>query len=74
MNSNILTANYCVKQIQFTKPTPELLRSDPEESNKVIDRVIREWLLQHHCSKLSINYHYYIRRKKLHPSLKKFYK
>ena len=26
MNSDILTANYGVKQNQFTKPTPELLR------------------------------------------------
>ena len=46
MNSDILTANYSVKQSQFTKPTPELTRaSDPEKSNKTFDRVIRGWLL-----------------------------
>ena len=32
-----LTANYGVKQNQFTKPTPEPRASDPEESNKAFD-------------------------------------
>ena len=45
MNSDILTANYGVKQSQFTKPTPELRASDPEESNEALDRTIRGWLL-----------------------------
>ena len=37
MNSDILTANYGVKQSQFTKPIPEPRASDPEESNKALD-------------------------------------
>jgi len=41
MNSDILTANNCVKQSQFTKPTSEPRASDPEESNEVFDRAIR---------------------------------
>ena len=45
MNSDILTANYGVKQMQFTKPTPEPRASDLEESNKVFNRAIRGWLL-----------------------------
>ena len=36
--------------------------------------MIRGWLLQHHCSKSSINYRHQIRLEKLHPSLKKFCK
>ena len=42
-NSDILTANYGVKQSQFTKPTPEPRASDAEESNNAFDRAIREW-------------------------------
>ena len=45
MNSDSLTANYGVKQNQFTKPTSESRTSDPEESNEVFDRAIRGWLL-----------------------------
>ena len=45
MNSDILTANYDVKQRQFTKLTPEPRASDPEESNEVFDHAIRGWLL-----------------------------
>ena len=41
MNSDILTANYGVKQSQFTKPTPEPRAGDPEEFNEVFDRAIR---------------------------------
>ena len=41
VNSNILTANYGVKQRQFTKLTSEPHVSDPEESNEVFDRAIR---------------------------------
>ena len=43
MNSDILIANYSVKQRQFTKLTPEPRVSDLEESNKVFDRAIRGW-------------------------------
>ena len=45
MNSDILTANYGVKQNQFTKPTSKPRASDPEESNEAFDRTIRGWLL-----------------------------
>ena len=45
VNSDILTANYDVKQSQFTKPTSEPHASDPEESNEAFDRAIREKLL-----------------------------
>ena len=41
VNSDILTANYGVKQRQFTKPTSEPHVSDPEESNEAFDRAIR---------------------------------
>ena len=41
VNSDILTANYGVKQSQFTKPTSEPRASDPGESNEVFDRAIR---------------------------------
>ena len=41
INNDILTANYDIKQSQFTKPTPEPRASDPEKSNKVFDRAIR---------------------------------
>ena len=40
-NSNILTANYGVKQSQFTKSTSESRAGDPEESNETFDRAIR---------------------------------
>ena len=42
MNSDILIANYGVKQNQFTKPTLEPRASDPEESNETVDYGIRE--------------------------------
>ena len=45
INSDILTANYGIKQNQFTKPTPEPRANDAEESNKAFDRTIRGWLL-----------------------------
>ena len=45
VNSATLTANYGVKQSQFTKPTSEPRASDPEESNEAFDRAIRGWLL-----------------------------
>jgi len=41
----ILTANYGVKQTQFTKSTSEIRASDPKESNEAFDRTIRGWLL-----------------------------
>ena len=41
MNSDILTANYGVKQSQFTKPTPAPRASDLKESNKAFGRAIR---------------------------------
>ena len=44
-NNDILTANYGIKQNQFTKLTSEPRASDPEESNKAFDRAIRGWLL-----------------------------
>ena len=44
-NSKILTANYGVKQSQFTKPTSEPRTRNPEESNEVFDRSIRGRLL-----------------------------
>ena len=56
MNNDTLTVYYDVKQNQFTKPTPEPRASDPEKSNEAFDRVIRGRLLQHYCSKSSINY------------------
>ena len=74
VNSDSLTINYGIKQNQFTKPTSKPRASDPEESNVAFDRAIRRWLLQYHCSKSSINYCHQIRRKKLHSSLKIFYK
>ena len=40
VNSDSLTANYGIKQSQFTKPISEPRASDPEESNKVFDRAI----------------------------------
>ena len=45
INSDILTANYGVKQSQFTKPTSEPRASDPEEFNETFDRAIRGWFL-----------------------------
>ena len=45
MNSDILIANYGVKQNQFTKPTLEPRASDSKESNEVFDCAIRGWLL-----------------------------
>jgi len=45
VNSDILTANYGVKQNQFTKPTSEPRASDPEEFNETFDRAIRGWFL-----------------------------
>ena len=48
VNSYFFTANYGVKQSQFTKPTPEPRASDasdPEESNEAFDPAIRGWLL-----------------------------
>ena len=42
MHSDILTANYGVKQSQFIKPTSEPRASDPEESNETVDYGIRE--------------------------------
>ena len=41
VNSNTFTANYSVKQSQFTKSTSELRASDHEESNETFDRTIR---------------------------------
>ena len=41
VNSDILTANYGVKQSQFTKPTTEPRASDSEESNEAFNRAIR---------------------------------
>ena len=40
-----LTVNYDIKQNQFAKLTPELLRQKYEEFNEPFDRVIKEWLL-----------------------------
>ena len=40
-----LTANYGVKQSQFTKPISEPCASDHKESNEAFDRAIRGWLL-----------------------------
>ena len=40
VNSDILTANYGVKQSQFTKPTSEPRVRNLEESNEIFDRVI----------------------------------
>ena len=37
-----LTANYGVKQSQFTKSTLEPYARNPEVSNEVFDRMIRE--------------------------------
>ena len=45
VNSDSLTVNYGIKQIQFTKITSEPCASDPEESNEVFDRAIRGWSL-----------------------------
>ena len=45
VNSDSLTANYSVKQSQFTKLTSEPHTSDSEESNETFDRVIRGRLL-----------------------------
>ena len=45
VNSDSLTANYGVKQSQFTKLTSEPRASDLEESNEAFDRAIRGWLL-----------------------------
>ena len=42
VNSDTLTANYSVKQSQLTKLTSESRARNPEESNKVFDRTIRE--------------------------------
>ena len=41
VNSDILIANYGVKQSQFTKPTSEPRACDPQESNDACDRAIR---------------------------------
>ena len=41
VNSDILTANYSIKQSRFTKATSEPHISDPEESNEDFDRAIR---------------------------------
>ena len=43
VNSDTFTANYGVKQSQFTKPTSESRASDPEEYNKAFDHAIRGW-------------------------------
>ena len=45
MNSNILIANYGVKQSQITKPTSEPRASDSEESNETFERTVRGWLV-----------------------------
>ena len=45
VNIDILTANYSVKQSQFTKSTSEPRASDSEESNEAFNRAIRGWLL-----------------------------
>ena len=45
VNSDILIANYGVKQNQFTKPSSEPRTSDPEESNEAFDFAIIGWLL-----------------------------
>ena len=45
VNSDILIANYSIKQRQFTKPTSELCASGHEESNEAFDRTIRGWSL-----------------------------
>jgi len=42
VNSNILTANYSVKQSQFTKLISEPSARNFEESNEAFDRAIRE--------------------------------
>ena len=47
-----LTTNYGVKQSQFIKPTSKPRASDPEESNEVFDRAIREW----YCSIIVANH------------------
>ena len=36
-----LTANYGIKQSQFTKPTPKPYTRNLEESNEAFDRMIR---------------------------------
>ena len=43
VNSDILIANYGVKQNQFTKPTSEPRASDSEESSETFDHAIRGW-------------------------------
>ena len=40
-----LTANYDVKQTQFTKQLQNPRACDPKESNENFDRAIRRWLL-----------------------------
>ena len=50
VNSDILTANYGVKQSQFTKPTSEPRARNPEDSNEFFDSAIWGWLLQYQCS------------------------
>ena len=52
VNSDILAANYGVKQRQFTKPTSEPCASDAKESNEAFDRAIRGW----YCSITIANY------------------
>ena len=42
VNSNILTANYSVKQSQFTKLTSEPRARNPGESNEAFDGAIKE--------------------------------
>ena len=42
VNSDTLTANYSVKQSQFTKLTSEPRARNSEESNEAFDRAIRE--------------------------------
>ena len=42
VNSDILTANYGVKQSQFTKLTSEPRARNPEESNEAFRHAIRE--------------------------------
>ena len=42
VNSDTLPVNYSVKQSQLTKLTSKSRARNPEESNKVFDRTIRE--------------------------------
>jgi len=42
VNSDTLIVNYSVKQSQFTKLTSDPHARNPEESNEIFDRAIRE--------------------------------